>query len=551
MVVPRYRSYVLFGIVFLIGLLLLANIYWIYRNNGVIEFNKKRQAEAERIKVNTVDVIRSLHLLDLSVRSYVFVRGDHFLAAIDTALTNNIEAFNQLEGPLTTQGFPMDEFYRLKDSVAAYVEVTHRMMEYIRAGDESQFVDLLEADPGYYIWLQHRTFTQHVNTFEDEIVATAQLNYEEALQNTYILQILLFLIAIPTLSYTAYYTNRTLVIADKLRDSERRRSALLLDQNKILEKTVYERTREILAQNEEISAQNEHIVLHNEQLQQKQREIESQRSSLTIQNEKLREANQIIEDQSLLIQQRNKDLGKEVERQTNDLRATNLELMEKNSRLEQFTFIISHNLRAPMARIAGLSTILEFTRNPQEIADIVKYMVKSMHDLDQVVKDLTLILDLQRSDTQSMTEARMDVILDKVTNTLEEEISAANATVKIDLGGGKSVVALYPYLESIFYNLVSNAIKYRHPERDPLVSIRSKSTDEYLQIDVQDNGLGIDIDKHSESLFSLYKRFHFHVDGKGLGLYLVKTQVAALGGRIEVNSVLNEGTTFSVFFRNA
>ena len=74
--------------------------------------------------------------------------------------------------------------------------------------------------------------------------------------------------------------------------------------------------------------------------------------------------------------------------------------------------------------------------------------------------------------------------------------------------------------------------------------------DEYVQIDIADNGLGIDLEAHKENLFSLYKRFHFHVDGRGLGLYLVKTQVTALGGKIDVKSKEGEGTVFSLWIKN-
>jgi signal transduction histidine kinase len=104
-------------------------------------------------------------------------------------------------------------------------------------------------------------------------------------------------------------------------------------------------------------------------------------------------------------------------------------------------------------------------------------------------------------------------------------------------------------MESVFYNLISNAIKYRHPDRQPSISVQSNLKDEYVQIDVADNGLGIDLKTHKDNLFSLYKRFHFHVEGKGLGLYLVKTQLGALGAKIEVKSTDGVGTVFSLFIK--
>jgi signal transduction histidine kinase len=102
------------------------------------------------------------------------------------------------------------------------------------------------------------------------------------------------------------------------------------------------------------------------------------------------------------------------------------------------------------------------------------------------------------------------------------------------------------YLHSIFYNLLSNAIKYRNPGRLLLVCVRSHQENGYVCITFSDNGLGIDLDRHQESLFGLYKRFHLHVEGKGLGLHLVKTQVEALNGSVAVESQEGKGSTFTV-----
>ena len=106
-----------------------------------------------------------------------------------------------------------------------------------------------------------------------------------------------------------------------------------------------------------------------------------------------------------------------------------------------------------------------------------------------------------------------------------------------------------PYVESILYNLISNAIKYRDPERSPHIAIKTTHENEFVCLAVMDNGLGIDLKKYKQNIFSLYKRFHLHVEGKGLGLYLVKTQIEALGGRVEVRSEPNEGTTFQIYFK--
>jgi signal transduction histidine kinase len=522
------KGYVLYTVVGLIAVLLLGDIYLIYQNNRVITFNKNQQEQAEKVKVHTSEVIRSLHLLDLAVRSYAFVRNDHYKAAIDLAVKDNEAALSQLEIPLKAQNYSIEKFYALRDSIAAYIDITNFMIGLIEKGDQHSFVKLLEKDPGYKVWLQYQKFSKDINAFENEVSSQAKLRYERALNNIYILQIMLFFITVPTLAYTAYYTNRTILISEQLRKSEEEKATIFLHQNQLLEKTVHDRTSEILAQNEEITAQNEEIGMH---------------------NEKLMEAKLIIEDQNILIQKKNDELAEEVNRQTQDLKQANAELTEHNARLEQFAFIISHNLRAPMARLVGLSSILDFTTDVKEVSDIVKLMLKSTHDLDQVIKDLTVILGIQKTNVQSLVDIELDVLLPKVIRSLQEEIIETQTKISFDFTKAGHIKSLLPYMESVFYNLISNAIKYRHPDRQPSISIQSNLIGEYIQIDVADNGLGIDLETHKNNLFSLYKRFHFHVEGKGLGLYLVKTQLGALGAKIDVKSTEGVGTVFSLFIK--
>ena len=548
--ISKLKGYLLYIVVTLVGLLLLGNIYLIYRNNQVISFNKQQQEDAERIKVNTVDVIRSLHLLDLAIRSYTFVKGDHFLQAANTAIKENAIAISRLEDPLKSQDFPITEFYKLRDSVSAYIEVARNMLDLISKGQHQQFVDILSKDPGYLVWQQHQAFTKLVNEFEDGISNKARMRYEAALNNSYLLQVVLFLFTVPTLGYTAYFTRRTLIVSEQLRRSEEDKTKILEDQNRLLEKTVYDRTREILTRNAEISAQNEEMTAYTEQLLLQQTQIELHRNSLTKQNESLMEAKRVIEEQNLLIQQKNNELGIEVARQTRDLKQSNQELVEQNTRLEQFGFIISHNLRAPVARLVGLSALLQFTDDSDEISEIVRLIVKSTHDLDQVIKDLTLILGIQKMNTKILSRIGLGSLLEKVLATLEPEINETKTKVISDFSELNNVTSLHPYMESIFYNLVSNAIKYRHPDRPPVIRVTSKHVDDYGLITFEDNGLGIDVEKYKDNLFNLYKRFHFHTEGKGMGLYLVKTQLMALGGKIEVDSKVDEGTRFSVFLKH-
>lgn len=523
-----FRGYLLYVTVFLIAFLILGDIYLIRRNNSVITFNKGQQEQAEKVKVSTSDVIRSLHLLDLAIRSYAFLKNDHFMAAMDSAVVYKNAALYSLEVPLKSQNYPMEKFYAFRDSIESYVEVARHMVDLIDKNDQNSFVRLLEKDPGYQVWLQYLTFSKDVHAFEDNIAAQAKVRYDRAVNDIYILQVALFFIAVPTLAYTAYYTNRTLSISEQLRKSEQEKSAILAKQNQLLERTVHERTHEILAQNEEITSQNEEISLH---------------------NERLLEAKNIIESQNRVIQQKNEELGIEVQRQTQSLIQANAELTEHNERLEQFAFIISHNLRAPMSRIIGLSSILDFTKEVGEVADIAKLMTRSTQDLDQIIKDLSDILGVQKMTSQVMDDISLDKQINKVALSLEQEIAEAKAEIITDFSKASSVKGISGYVESILYNLVSNAIKYRYPDRQLSVSIKSSKADDYTVVSVTDNGLGIDLNSHRENLFNLYKRFHFHVDGRGVGLYLVKTQITALGGKVDVESKPGEGTVFTLWFK--
>src|SRR5690606_23620072 len=258
------------------------------------------------------------------------------------------------------------------------------------------------------------------NDFENGIIRSSQQTYNTALRNSYLLQIALFLVIIPTLTFTAFYSIRSFKSAFRLNALEKENNEILSNQNKMLELMVYERTKEILAQNEEISAQNEEISSHNEQLLLQGKEIESQRSLLAEQNKRL-----VLAEQE--ISRKNEELRLEVARQTEDLRRTNAELIEQNSRLEQFAYIISHNLRAPLTRIMGLSNILPYAKDKSEEENIVKLITGTTTDIDQIVKDLTSLLEIQRLNTQVLTKVYLRKSIDKTCRILEREIRETQA----------------------------------------------------------------------------------------------------------------------------
>jgi signal transduction histidine kinase/CHASE3 domain sensor protein len=543
------KGYRVFTIVFLIGILLLINIYLIYTNNQTIKQQKGNQEEAEKVKVNTLHILRNLHLLDLGIRGYALRKNVQFLSSIDSAIIYKDRIFDQLEVSLIRQQYDLNKFQVLKDSVAAYFTFALRMKKLIDEERREEFNTLLDQDRGYAVWLMYKDFSADIYAFENRIVNNSKAHYDQALTNIYLLQLLIFLVVMSTLTYTAFYTSKTFSVSSQLIQSKEENNKILTLQNDLLEKKVLERTYEIQTQNEEIASQNEEIVSHNETLVLQHHEIELQRNILAEQNEKLKAANQIIENQNLVINQKNEALSVEVEKQNQDLRATNSELIEQNNRLQQFTYIISHNLRAPLTRIIGLATIFNYMKGKEETADLLLKIIKASNDLDDVIKDLAFILEIQRLNTQIFSTVNLKAVIDKTIRMLKREIDKTETTIITDFEDTYVFDSLPQYIESIFYNLISNAIKYRDPNRDLIITITPTLEEQLIRIEISDNGLGIDLEKYREKIFVLYKRFHSHVEGRGLGLYLVKTQVGAVGGKIEVASELNKGTTFSLFFK--
>ena|GEM_PF-2507894 len=292
--------------------------------------------------------------------------------------------------------------------------------------------------------------------------------------------------------------------------------------------------------NEELHRTNAQLVSLNEELLQKQEEISSQRDAISHQKEKLEEVNQIIEKQKDEILHQNETLEAEVERRTADL-------IQYNKQLEQYAFVTAHNLRAPVARIIGLCQLINMDHSDAvETRSIIGRLLNSSEELDQVIKELNAILNIRTFSMEMLTRVDLDEEFDRVTQSLASEIETTRARVKKDFRAVRSITSIKAYIHSIIFNLISNAIKYRHPERDPVIMVKTEKLSDGVCLSVTDNGIGIDLTSHQEMVFQLYKRFHFHVEGRGIGLFLVKTQIDSLGGSIEIESEVNKGTKFKI-----
>ncbi len=205
-------------------------------------------------------------------------------------------------------------------------------------------------------------------------------------------------------------------------------------------------------------------------------------------------------------------------------------------------------MRAPVARLKGLMYIFEKTSGvDKQNNDVIRKIVNSAHEMDEVLSDMNSILELKNKDIGQSYEVDIEVIIGKVRKILFDNLQESKAEIVLNLDV-QNIHANEPYLESVIYNLVSNSIKYRSNKRTLRINISTYKDNSKVVLKISDNGVGIDLSKFEEKLFGLYQRFHDHVVGKGLGLYLVKTQVEALGGNIEIESKVDKGTTFKISF---
>lgn len=235
------------------------------------------------------------------------------------------------------------------------------------------------------------------------------------------------------------------------------------------------------------------------------------------------------------------------------LEVQNERLVQINNDLDNFIYTASHDLKAPISNIEALLQALLRTLPPESLSmerpkRITSLMQESVERFKKTIANLTEVVKLQKENSREAVMVDLLDVIKDVRFDLEQLIQSSGAQLEVDVSDCPCIHFSEKNLRSVVYNLLSNAIKYRAPERVPQVQITCKSTSDYYVLLVKDNGLGIDT-RHTDQLFVMFKRLHSHVEGTGIGLYMVKKMVENAGGRIEVKSQLGEGTTFLVYFK--
>jgi PAS domain S-box-containing protein len=235
-----------------------------------------------------------------------------------------------------------------------------------------------------------------------------------------------------------------------------------------------------------------------------------------------------------------------------ELVLANGQLKRTNTDLDNFVYTASHDLKAPILNVEGLLKALERQLGPDlrhkdTVRELYRMLYGSVNRFKATIADLTEVARIGKASAEDVASIGMGAVLDEVRQDLAPQIEETGATLEVSLDCPPLHFSRKD-LKSIFYNLLGNAIKYHSPDRPPRVRIACHEEGNYQVLTVADNGLGIDM-RQEHKIFALFKRLHAHVEGTGIGLYIVKRMIENAGGRIEVESQVDVGTTFRVYFR--
>ncbi len=222
------------------------------------------------------------------------------------------------------------------------------------------------------------------------------------------------------------------------------------------------------------------------------------------------------------------------------------DIVHRNKNFEQFAQIVSHDLRAPVASILGIAILLKSDISDKERTQFQDFLFHEVEKLDDIIKVLNEVLQAKTEISERKKVVYFSKIVDNIKSIIPNLVQNGNAEIFTDFSAVESTITLESYLKSIFYNLISNSIKYKQPGKASNIWIKSDIHNKKVRISFRDNARGLDLEKYGKKIFGFYQRFHLNVEGKGLGLFMVKTHVEILGGSIAVKSELGVGTEFII-----
>ncbi|MEP3390565.1 MAG: PAS domain S-box protein [Reichenbachiella sp.] len=222
---------------------------------------------------------------------------------------------------------------------------------------------------------------------------------------------------------------------------------------------------------------------------------------------------------------------------------------DQNKRLQNFANIVSHNIRSHSANLTSLVSFMEITTDPDEKEKMFQMLKSSTSQLEETIMNLNEIITVNQNLNKPIEQRNLLEEVEKTLQVLNLEILEGGVTIKTNIEPELTIQIIPAYLDSILLNLIGNAVKYRKRSGKAVIKITAKALKRgEVRVRIADNGLGIDMAAYGDKVFGMYKTFHDNEDARGFGLYITKNQIEAMKGRIEVDSQVGKGTTFTLYF---
>jgi len=219
----------------------------------------------------------------------------------------------------------------------------------------------------------------------------------------------------------------------------------------------------------------------------------------------------------------------------------------QNKKLLSFNYIVSHNIRSHVANLLGLTSYAELS-NTDSSNKFLQMIKETSESLDETIQNLNLILDIQENKELAYADIPLKSEVKRIKAGIQMLFDNANATCEIRISEDEKIHANAAYMESILLNLMTNALKYRSKDRPLNIIFEMEKGDGHKTLVVTDNGRGMDMNRVKDKIFGMFKTFHGNQDAKGIGLFITKAQIEAMGGTIKVESEIEKGTTFKISF---
>ena len=218
----------------------------------------------------------------------------------------------------------------------------------------------------------------------------------------------------------------------------------------------------------------------------------------------------------------------------------------QNESLTNFAHIVSHNLRSHSTNMTMLTKFLNEEEDEDERKNLNRMITSATESLSETIAHLNDVVQVKTGALEKLQSISVLNTINQITKSINGILEEHSAILKIDVSKTHFVSAVPAYLESIFLNILTNALKYRSAERTPVIEIKSRTKKDKVLITFTDNGQGIDLNRHGDKIFGMYKTFHKHKDAKGIGLFITKNQIESMNGTINIESVVDKGTTMFI-----